>query len=68
MIDPLLISVDQAAAELGCDRRTLWRWARAGRLTPLKLAGDKRAYLEVGELLRAVAGQPLRRRPKAMRS
>jgi excisionase family DNA binding protein len=62
MTEPLLISVDQAAAELGVDRRTLWRWARAGRLTPTKLLGDKRAYLEVGELLRAVATSPPRRR------
>jgi excisionase family DNA binding protein len=62
MTEPLLISVDQAAAELGVDRRTLWRWAEAGRLTPLKLAGDKHAYLEVGQLLRAVADSPPRRR------
>jgi excisionase family DNA binding protein len=61
MTEPLLISVDQAAAELGCDRRTLWRWAEAGRLTPTKLPGDRRAYLEVGELLRAVAERPPKR-------
>jgi excisionase family DNA binding protein len=62
MTEPLLISVDQAAAELGCDRRTLWRWAEAGRLTPIKLPADRRAYLEVGQLLRAVADSPPRRR------
>jgi excisionase family DNA binding protein len=61
MSEPLLISVDQAARELGCDRRTLWRWARAGRLKPIKLPGDRKAYLDVGELLRAVADSPPRR-------
>lgn len=38
-----LVSADETAKVLGVKRNTLWRWARDGYLTPVKI-GRKRFY------------------------
>jgi excisionase family DNA binding protein len=63
MTDDDLMSIDEAAQESGYSREALFKWIRAGRLSPHKRPGDRRTLVKRAELLRAVATAP--RRPRS---
>jgi hypothetical protein len=56
-----LIPLDVAAEESGRDRATLFRWIAQERLTPWKVRGDRRTYVDRAELMRALQAAPRRR-------
>jgi predicted site-specific integrase-resolvase len=45
-----IVSVDDAVERTGISRNTLFRLIRAGSLTRVKRAGDRRTYLKLSEL------------------
>ncbi len=47
---PRLVPLDEAAEATGLGRRTLQSWLHDGRLTGYRIAGDRRRYLDLGEL------------------
>jgi excisionase family DNA binding protein len=59
---PRVKSLDEVAQELGIHRRTLQRWIYEGKLTPYRIEGDRRRYLDIEEVERLREPKPLRRK------
>jgi predicted site-specific integrase-resolvase len=57
-----LVLLQDAVRELGVNRSTLYRWIKAGSLTPVYIAMDRRTYLDRRELARL--RRPQKKRPK----
>jgi transposase-like protein len=50
---PQFVPLDEAAAKIGVNPRTLYRWIRAGQLTRRKGGlGDRKVYVDLQELRR----------------
>jgi excisionase family DNA binding protein len=54
-------SLDEAARQTGISRRTLNRWLSEGKLTPYRIAGDRRRFVDLDEVKRLRKPQPLDR-------
>ena len=47
-----LMSVDEAASDLGVSRATMWNWIRRHELRTFRRIGDRRTFLERAEVER----------------
>jgi excisionase family DNA binding protein len=59
---PNVKSLDDAARLAGVHRRTIQRWLGDGLLTPYRIPGDRKRYVDLDELSRLRAPQPLPRK------
>jgi DNA-binding transcriptional MerR regulator len=55
-----LKTLDEVSRELGIPRRTLQTWLVLRKITPYKIEGDRRRYLDVDEVRRLREPRPLR--------
>ncbi len=56
--------LDEAARLSRVGRRTIQRWLGEGRLTPFRIAGDKRRYVDVDEITKLRHPEPLPKRER----
>lgn len=47
---PTWRSLDEAAEATGIHRRTLQKWVKAGLLTPYRVMGDRRMFLDIDQI------------------
>lgn len=64
---PTWRSLDDAAAATGVHRRTLQRWVKLGLLTPYRIRGDRRMFLDLDQIKKVREPTP-RESPKEPRS
>jgi excisionase family DNA binding protein len=53
-----LIDANEAAAILGVRRRTIWRWARSGKIRAIKLAGGREWRFRIEDIKAAAQDNP----------
>lgn len=59
------LSVDEAAAELGVSRATLWKWLRRHEIQTFRALGDRRTLLSRSDIARLREPIPISQPKKA---
>lgn len=59
---PTWRSLDEAAEATGIHRRTLQRWVKLGLLTPYRVRGDRRLFLDLDQIEEIRQPQPRERK------
>ena len=63
-VDENYLSVDAAAAELGVNRVTVWKWVRRYELPTFRFLGDRKTYLRRDDVQRLREPIPIRETKK----